>query len=259
MPRVKISAQLVEVPRVCACCGFPADGFATEDAVRTRGTKVIREEVKSQQFGVCGPCLLHLRKLTPPGEKPSVAMPGAWAKFLERASPVDRLEYEALRRPQCQAVDVFADFETWEGTVRSFRFDSADYAAAFARVNRDAGKNVVSVDLGAAPSPVTASAPWGPPMPPPPMLAPVALPPPPASAYGGSRLGTVLAVAIGLFFVVCGAAMIVTARSRETPAIGAIRPAALPPSSVPIASDQITAPPDAGAARRRSHRRRRVD
>lgn len=258
MPRVRISAQLVEVPRVCACCGFPADGFATEDAVRVRGTKVIREEVKSQQFGVCGQCLLHLRRLTPAGQRPSIAMPGAWATFVERASPVDRLEYESLRRPQCQAVDVFADFETWGGTVRSFRFDSPDYAAAFARVNRDAGKNVLSVDLGADPSPVDAAAPWGPPAP---ALAPAALPPPPVypAPSNGSRLGTVLAVAIGFFFVVCGAVMIVSERSREPPAIGTTRAVAAPAASTSVPAGQIAPPPDAGSERRRHRRRHRGD
>lgn len=273
MPRVRISAQLIEVPPVCACCGCYGDRLIEESATKTRGKRVVHAETKAHAFRVCSVCVGHLEMLTPPGESFSLAMPGAWQSFLARATPEERAVYESRRKPQCQAADVFADFESWEGSIRTFRFDSKDYALRFAQTNRSAGKNVVAEDLVADPSPVRPSAAWGPPPPNPPApqaptaqwaAQPLALPAavplhapaqpgPRAYAFETSlgRLVVKLVLGFAVMFVLVVA--IAIALRPEAPARSPTvddQPTAVP---APAATSPAAAPP----RERRRHRSRR--
>lgn len=256
MPRVKISANLIEVPPVCACCGFPSEWTFAESAARTKGKRNPVEEVKSQPFGLCKHCLAHMAFIAPPGTSPSTYMPGAWDRFEREATSDQRAKLATMRRPQCQAADCIADFVTWEGTVRTFRFDSRAYAERFARENAAAGRNVLGVDLDSDPSPIHPTAPWGPP-PAPVAAAPVMYYPPPAypvppRAPSGPRPAVVLIAVLAAITGLCVLSALVSKPDR----VPIRRPDAAAAVAPAVEDDAGTAAPERP---RRRHRRRRAE
>lgn len=180
--RVSVSAKVLNMPTVCACCGLPADRTFRATAVRVEGKRVIRTRTAAWEFPQCAACARH-------DEEWPDASAGAvfWLTLLTCGIYLyfylqRRKRAHALCSPGCAAPRQAVQYFGWHGTVHHFDLHSPVFTREFVVAN---DKKVVEVDpavtaLLASPAPsamvvaVRAAAPSPAPVP----VATTPLPPP---------------------------------------------------------------------------------
>lgn len=151
---ITVSAQLHNVPFMCACCGGPPDMHEASVATRTTGKRVVRTDTRSLNFPYCARCVGHNRLYrTAP-----VAFIGVWvlvtallagltvpffiALLLGLGSGFGALAYVHHRAggqcsPSCVNADSLIRFIGWYGSAISIYIPSQRYALAFMLANQD--------------------------------------------------------------------------------------------------------------------------
>lgn len=161
MLKVEVSGKLISFPPICACCRKPADTELGASASRSSGKRVVRVTTFAWSFPYCSACVQHTVVLKQGDEAFSlvVIVAGILAVLVCFGSVLagiatgilgliiaaflrSRKEKEARRlcSPECACSKRAVDFLGWQGTVQSFYFWNAKYAAQF--MNSNASKLV---------------------------------------------------------------------------------------------------------------------
>jgi hypothetical protein len=161
MPRLQISARLIQWPDRCACCHEWADSKLYCAYTRTTGQRVIRHDSRGWDIPYCKRCLAHLRenrstraacnqRLAVVGVAFCIVLFLGGAQYAI-ASMVGALlvgvgvgflylgrmkKMQAAMSEHCRVLDEAAAYRGWEGTIHSFWFASADFAEAVRDCNR---------------------------------------------------------------------------------------------------------------------------
>ena len=154
---VKVSAKIITWPLACACCGEQPDSEYRAEAERTTGKRVQRTTTKGWDIPYCSRCLLHKEKYEKAnmwlvfgvvggliagtvlwvvtGLGVGLLCGGLLIAGCSVAFRNARKEGQQLLKDSCSSHDAAISYEGWEGTVHTFKFESASYMQAFAQAN----------------------------------------------------------------------------------------------------------------------------
>lgn len=156
--KVDISAQTINFPPICACCGGPPDAVVGATATRTTGVRVVRQTSQGWDFPYCTRCIAHVTALHKArGVQTALIIAGALLSlvvgmavgnfgltcilaliFCGAAILIGRIlikNAEATKGANCANCDGAVRYNGWHGSCHFFVLDSPHYAYHFMHAN----------------------------------------------------------------------------------------------------------------------------
>jgi hypothetical protein len=155
---LQVSANILNWPRMCACCGEVADTLFRAAASHTKGKRVQHTTTKWWEVPWCGRCAEHSRWFSLSQNVLTFGLVAGGAAILFAAvSEANRIiaivigvllfasttwafraatgRARLLTRTSCAATMVPVRYTDWHGTFHTFTFESRGYLEAFITAN----------------------------------------------------------------------------------------------------------------------------